>query len=131
MLFDPLKGFLANLTLVTDLTDFWEGFRISCAHYELRSHKARLLISTGTPIVLLLCIAVVLMLRLLMSRPDRARPLRRAHTTFALLVLYVALPSTSTMIFKTFVRDSRPLGTNGEKYLIADYAGTSCSISHV
>jgi hypothetical protein len=40
-----------------------------------------------------------------------------------LLLLYVTLPSTSTIIFKAFIRDSRPLGTNGEQYLIADYSG--------
>ena len=63
------------------------------------------------------------MFRVLWSPPNRVGALRRAHSTFILLLLYVILPSTSTMIFQTFVRDSRPLGTNGEQYLIADYAG--------
>ena len=131
VLFEPLKSFFENMAFVTEVAGFFGWFGVSCAHYELRTCRARLLISIAIPIVLVLSIALVLMLRVLLSRQDCVRRLRRTHATFALLVLYVTLPSTSTMIFKAFVRDSRPLGTNGEKYLIADYAGTSRSISHV
>ena len=123
VLFQPLKGFLEKLSVVTDFTDFFGGFGVSCAHRELQTFKIRLLISTILPIALSLCIAAALILRVLSSHPNRVRALQRAHAAFALLLLYVTLPSTSTMIFNTFVRDRRPLGTNGEQYLIADYAG--------
>ena len=125
VLVHPLKAFLSNLTFFSDLADFFGGFGVSCAHHEMRTFRARLLISTVLPIVLSLCIAASFVVQAL-SHPDRARAaLRRTHTTAVLLVLYVTLPSTSTLIFKTFVRDSRPLGTNGEQYLMADYAGRS------
>ena len=106
VLFQPLKGFLETLTVVTDLTDFLGGFGVSCAHRELRTFKTRLLISTILPIVLSLYIAAALILRVLSSHSNRAPALRHEHTTFVLLLLYVTLPSTSTMIFKTFVRCS-------------------------
>ena len=123
VLFQPLKGFLANLTFATDLAELFGGFGVSCAHHGMRYFRVRLLITTITPIVLCLCIALVYGCRVLLSHPNRARALRRVHATFALLLLYVILPSTSSMIFKAFVRDSRPLGINGEQYLIVDYAG--------
>ena len=123
VLFQPLKGFLAKLTFVTDLADLVGGFGVSCAHHELRSLRMRLLLSTVVPIIISLCVVVVFKFRVLWSPPNLVGALRRAHSTFILLLLYVILPSTSTMIFQTFVRDSRPLGTNGEQYLIADYAG--------
>ena len=125
VLFQPLKGFLANLTFATDLADLLNGFGVACAHHEMRTFRARLLISTMLPIVLIFGIAAVFMFRAFLSHPNRVRALRHSHLTFVLLLLYVTLPSTSTMVFKTFVRDSRPLGTNGEQYLIVDYAGTS------
>ena len=128
VLFEPLEGFLKSLTFATDFADLLGGFGISCAHHEMRTFGARLLISTIIPIVLILGIAVVFLFRARFTHPTRVRALRHAHTTFALLVLYVTLPSTSIMIFKTFVRDSRPLGINGEKYLIADYGGKSKKI---
>jgi hypothetical protein len=123
VLFQPLTGFLANLTFATDLAELFGGFGVSCAHHEMRSLKTRLVISTIAPIMLCLCIALVFGCRVLSSHTNRARALRRVHATFALLLLYVILPSTSTLIFKVFVRDSRPLGTNGEQYLTADYSG--------
>ena len=123
VLFQPLKGFLANLAFATDLAEFLGGFDVSCAHHEMRTFRVRLLLSTIAPIVLCLCIAAVFGCRVLLSHPNRTRALRRAHATFALLLLYVILPSTSALIFEAFVRDSRPLGINGEQYLIADYAG--------
>ena len=83
------------------------------------------MLSTIAPIVLCLCIAAIFGARVTLSHPNRTRALQRAHATFALLLLYVILPSTSALICKTFPRDSRPLGTNGEQYLIADYAGKS------
>ena len=125
VLFQPLKGFLANMAFITDFADLLSGFGVSCAHRELRTFRARLLTSTLVPIALIFGIVSVFMFRVLWSHPNRVRVVRRAHATFALLLLYVTLPSTSTTIFKTFVRDSRPLGTNGEQYLIADYAGKS------
>ena len=130
VLFQPLKAFLGRLTLVTDLAELFSGFGVSCAYHELRTFRSRLLISTILPIVVSLCGAAFFVCRSLMSHPTRARVLRRTHSTFVLLVLYVTLPSTSTMIFKTFVRDSRPLGTNGEQYLIADYSGKSPRAQH-
>ena len=91
----------------------------------MRTFRVRLLISTIAADRMLMPLhrSGSFGARVLSSHPNRARALQRAHATFALLLLYVILPSTSTMIFKTFVRDSRPLGTNGEQYLIADYAG--------
>ena len=123
VLFQPLKGFLANLTFATDLADLLDGFGVACAHHEMRTFTVRLLLSTIAPIVLCLCIAAVFGCQVLLSHPNRTRALQRAHATFALLLLYVILPSTSALIFEAFVRDSRPLGINGEQYLIADYAG--------
>jgi hypothetical protein len=123
VLFQPLKGFLASLASATDLAELFGGFGVSCAHHEMRSFIARLLLSTIAPIVLCLCIAAIFGCRVLLSHPNRTRALRSAHATYALLLLYVVLPSTSTLIFKAFVRDSRPLGTDGEQYLVADYAG--------
>ena len=73
--------------------------------------------------VLSLFVAAVYVCRVFLSHPDRVQALRRTHAWFVLLLLYVTLPSTSTIIFKAFIRDSRPLGTNGEQYLIADYSG--------
>ena len=125
VLFQPLKGFLVKLASITNLADLVGGFGVSCAHHELRSFKARILGLTLVPAVLSICIAALCMFRVLWSHPNRIRALRRAHATFILLLLYVTLPSTSSIVFKTFVRDSRPLGKNGEQYLIADYAGKS------
>ena len=59
-----------------------------------------MLISTVTPIVLIIGIAAVFIIRAIFTHPTRVRALRHAHATFGLLVLYVALPSTSIMIFK-------------------------------
>jgi hypothetical protein len=123
VLFEPLKGFFDNLSFATDFAELFSGFGISCADHDLRTFKARLLMLTILPIALGLCIAAVFMFRVLSSHPSRMRALRRGHSTLVLLLLYLTLPSTSTMVFKAFVRDSRPLGTNGEQYLIADYAG--------
>jgi hypothetical protein len=130
VLFEPLKGFLGNLTFATDLAELFGGFGVSCANHELRTFKARLIISTLAPIVLSLCIGSVFLCRVLWlhfaspsHHPNHVRALRQGTATLVLLLLYITLPSTSTMVFKTFVRDSRPLGPNGEQYLIADYAG--------
>ena len=123
-LFQPLKELLDRLSVATDLAELFSGFGVSCAYYELRAFKSKLLLSMIVPIALSLCIAVVFKCRAFLH-PNCAKSLRQAHATFALLLLYVTLPSTSTTIFKTFVRDSRPLGTSGEQYLIADYAGKS------
>ena len=125
VLFPPLKGLLENMAFGTDLADLFGGLGVSCARHEMRTFTARLLTAAFLPICLSLCIAAAFMLRVRLSHPNRVLTLRRSHVTAVLLVLYATLPSTSSMIFKTFVRDSRPLGANGELYLIADYAGES------
>ena len=125
VLFEPLKGFLVNLAAATDLADFFGCFGVACAHHELRSFRTRLLIATIVPIVLISGIVASFVFRALFSPPNHMRALQHAHSTFALLLLYVALPSTSSMILRAFLRDSRPLGTHGEQYLIADYEGAA------
>ena len=123
VLFQPLKGFFATMSFITDFADLFSGFGLSCANEEMRTFKAKLLISTLVPVMAGVAVAVFFFLRISLAHPERLKALKRARSTAALLVLYVTLPSTATMIFRTFVRDGRALGSRGEHYLIADYAG--------
>ena len=123
VLFDPLQGFFASMSFITDFADLFSGFGLSCANDEMRSFKAKLLISTLVPVMAGVAVAVVFFVWIRLAHPDRLQALKRARSTAALMVLYVTLPSTATMIFRTFVRDGRALGTRGEHYLIADYNG--------
>ena len=123
VLFQPLKGFFATMSFITDFADLFSGFGLSCANEEMRTFKAKLLISTLVPVMAGVAVAVFFFLRISLAHPERLQALKRARSTAALLVLYVTLPSTATMIFRTFVRDGRALGSRGEHYLIADYAG--------
>ena len=121
----PLSQFFSALTTITQLGEFAGGLGLTCMSPAFGSFKARLLISTLTPIGVELCIWAVYFVRILMLKHERARTLR-THSSYALLLLYFALPSTSTIIFTTFSCTTDQLGENGETYLIADYSGTLC-----
>jgi hypothetical protein len=121
VLFEPLKGFLPSLTLIVGVADLMTGIGFSCSSYEFRTFKPRLLLSTWTPIVLGIVIAIVFVFRVLVLKHDRART-TRTHCATGLLLLYIILPSTSVTIFKAFTRDNRLLGADDEQYLLADYA---------
>ena len=123
VLFEPLKGFFDNLSFATDLAELFSGFGITCADHDLGTFKSRLLMSALTPIALSFCVAAVFTFRVLSSHPSRVQALQQGHATLVLLLFYLTLPSTSTLIFKAYVRDSRSLGINEEQYLIVDYAG--------
>ena len=125
VLFPPLRQFLSSLTVLTQITEFVGGFGLSCAHPALRTFKSRLLMSTLAPIGLGLCLLMAYFIRVRVLKHDQGRTLR-THCSSALLVLYFVLPSTTSVIFEAFICDARPLGENGERYLIADYAGSTC-----
>ena len=122
ILINPLKAFLQTLSFAIDVPEVVGGLGLSCANPELSSFKTILIMATLTPVVLSLGIAVSFAIRIVVFKYDRTRTLR-SHGLAFLLLLYLTLPSTSITIFKAFLCDSRPLGENGEGYLVVDYAG--------
>ena len=123
-LFYPLKGFLQALSVAIDVPEIVGGLGLSCAVPELRSFKTQMMMSTLAPIILSFCTAASFLVRVVLLKQDRART-STTHGFAVLLLLYLTLPSTSIVLFNAFLCDSRPLGENGEEYLIADYAGAS------
>lgn len=128
VLFSPMQQFLNSLSTIGQIAHFWDGLGFSCAHPGLGTHKARLLASTLTPIGLIVCIGGVYLFRVRVLRHEHGKTLR-THCFCVLLILYVTLPSTSAMIFKTFSRDRRSLGETGD-YLVADYSVSTNSIEY-
>ena len=124
-MFELLKGFLANLSFATDLTDLFGGFGASCARYELRSFRARLLFSTIIPVVLNFGIVAAFVLRAFFFAPEP----RASVATHALDICTAAsLRGTSVNVNYCYSKRSfvtASTGTHGEQYLIADCAGKS------
>ena len=124
LLLNPIKAFLRTLSVVVDVPRIVGGLGLSCANSELSRFKTQLIMATLAPIALSLCVTASFAIRVVILNCDRART-SRTHIFAVLLLLYVTLPSISITIFKAFLCDSRPLGENGEGYLIADYSGAS------
>ena len=112
------------MTVAIDIPEMVGGLGLSCANPALSSFKAQLMMATLAPVVLSLCLTASFVVRIVLFKHDRAQT-SRTHSFAVLALLYLTLPSTSITIFKAFLCDSRPLGENGEGYLIADYAGDS------
>ena len=121
ILVNPLKSFLQTLSVAINIPEVVGGLGLSCASQELGSFKTQMMVATLTPIILSLCIMASFVVRVVVLKHDRTLA-SRSHGFAVLLLFYLTLPSTSITIFQAFLCDSRPLGENGEGYLVADYA---------
>lgn len=129
ILVNPLRAFLQTLSAIIDVPEIVGGLGLSCANSELSSFKTVLVMTTLAPVVLILGIALSCIIRVVVFKYDRAQT-SRSHGYAAMLLLYITLPSTSITIFEAYLCDSRPLGENGEGYLMADYAGRACNTQY-
>merc|ERR1711871_686165 len=92
---------------------------LACISPSLASFPARLVLTTTFPVLIaLVLVASYARHRLGKSKDEQAR-IRDQHARLGLMLCYLVLPSTTTMIFQSFLCDHR-FGT-GTAYLVADF----------
>ena len=100
---------------------------LSCADPILRTFFAKLIFSTTAPIVIGMVVFASSFARVRILHHDKKHCNRQAWNAF-LVMVYLVLPSVSTVIFLTFQCDSY-FGVDNATFLIADYT-VLCSGHH-